>query len=154
MEQELFAFVSCAKSLSPHLLGKIFTVRTDHKNLVYLSNSIVLKLVRWRVLLLEFRFHIEHIPGTQNVVADGLTSIFHVNFKKLSNTPSVQYCFKEDSTQQIFHIDNFRDSGDSDSEDEGLGIEKVHDDDSEVKYRKGEAILEKFQFRLDIWLNI
>ena len=45
MELELFAFVFCVKNLSPYLLGKLFTVRTDHKNLVYLSNSTVPKLV-------------------------------------------------------------------------------------------------------------
>ena len=60
MEQKLFAFVFCVKTLSPYLLGKLFTVRTDHKNLVFLSNSTVLKLVRWRVLLSEFRFQIAY----------------------------------------------------------------------------------------------
>ena len=38
----------CVKSLSPYLQDKLFTVRTDHKNFVYLSNSTVPKLVRWR----------------------------------------------------------------------------------------------------------
>ena len=73
--------VFCVKSLAPHLLGKLFTVRTDCKNLVYLSNSTVLKLVRWRVLLSEFRFQIEHIPGAQNMVADELTRVFHMKLK-------------------------------------------------------------------------
>jgi len=91
--------VFCVKSLIPYLLGKLFTVRTDHKNLVYLSNLTVSKLVRWRVLLSEFRFEIEHIPGAQNVVVDGLTRIFHLDLKKIS--PSVRYCFKDDSTQHL-----------------------------------------------------
>ena len=93
MEPELFAFVFCVKSLSSYLLGKLFTVRTDHKNLVFLSKSTVPKLVRWRVLLSEFRFQIDHIPGAQNVVADGLTRIFHLDLKKIN--PSVRYCFKD-----------------------------------------------------------
>jgi len=60
-EQELFGFVLCVKSLSPYLLGKHFTGRTDHKNFVYLSNSTVPKLV---IMLSEFCFQIiEHIPG-------------------------------------------------------------------------------------------
>jgi hypothetical protein len=46
LELELFAFVFYMKNLSPYLLGKLFTVRTDHKNLVYLANSTVPKLVR------------------------------------------------------------------------------------------------------------
>ena len=36
MDLELFAFVFCVKNLCPYLFGKLFTVRTDHKNLVYL----------------------------------------------------------------------------------------------------------------------
>ena len=83
MELELFAFVFCVKNLAPYLLGKLFTVRTDHKNLVYLSNSTVPKLVRWRVLLSEFRFQIEHIPGAQNVVADGRARIFKLDYENL-----------------------------------------------------------------------
>ena len=95
MEQELFSFMFCVKSLAPYLLCKIFIVRTDHNNLLYLSNSTGSKLVRWRSLLSEFRFRIEHIPGAQNVVADGLTRVFHINLKKIG--PLVQYCFKDDS---------------------------------------------------------
>ena len=100
---ELFAFVFCVKNRSPYLLGKQFPVRTDHKNLVYLVNSTVPKLVRWKVLLYEFSFQIEHIPGSQNVVDDVLTRIFHVDYKRLPE--KIKYCFKEDSTQRIFRIE-------------------------------------------------
>ena len=85
MELEVFIFVFCIKNLDPYLQGKHFTVRTDHKNLVYLSNSTVSKLVKWRVLLSEFRFQIEHIPGAQNVVADEVTMIFTKNCLKISS---------------------------------------------------------------------
>ena len=70
MELELYAFVYCVKKLTPYLMGKLFTVKTDHKNL---ANSSIPKLVRWRFLLSEFRCLIQHIPGVQHVVADGLT---------------------------------------------------------------------------------
>ena len=87
MEQELFSFFFCVKSLAPYLLGKVFTVRTDHKKLGLPFNSTVPNLVRWRVLLSEFRFQIEHISDAQNVVADELKRIFHVELEKVS--PSV-----------------------------------------------------------------
>ena len=48
----------------------------------------------------EFRFQIEHIPGSQNAVADGLTRIFHVDYEKLPE--KIKYCLKEDSTQRFF----------------------------------------------------
>ena len=82
MELELYAFVYCVKILAPYLLGKLFTVRTDHRNLVYLASSSVPKLVRWRVILSEYRFLIEHIPGAQNVVADGLTRVCRADFER------------------------------------------------------------------------
>ena len=41
MKLELYAFVYCVKILAPYLLGKLFTVRTDHRNLVYLASSSV-----------------------------------------------------------------------------------------------------------------
>ena len=44
MELELYDFVCYVKNLTPYLLGKQFTVRTDHLNLLYLSNSSVQKL--------------------------------------------------------------------------------------------------------------
>jgi len=70
---------------------------------MHLVNSTIPKLVRWRVLLSEFRFQIEHIPGSQNVVADGLTRVFHLDYEKLPQ--KIKYCFKEDSTQRIFRIE-------------------------------------------------
>ena len=36
MELELYAFVYCLKNLTPYLLGKQFTVGTDHRNLLYI----------------------------------------------------------------------------------------------------------------------
>ena len=103
----------------------------------------MLKLVRWRVLLSEFRFQIEHIPGSQNV---GLNKIFHIDFEELSQ--SVHYLFKEDSTWRIFRIDNdkveFWDTRDSDSKDEERWVENFQDKNSEVRSQKGEAVFEKF----------
>ena len=67
-----------------------------------------------------------------------------MDLEKLS--PSVRYCFKEDPTQFIFHIDDlevhFQDIGDSGSKDDELKIFKTHDD-SEVRLPNCEAIFEK-----------
>ena len=82
MELELYAFLYCVKQLAPYLMGKQFIVRTDHKNLIYLANSTVPKLVRWRIILSEFKYLIEHIPGVSNVVADGLTRVRFIQGKR------------------------------------------------------------------------
>ena len=99
------------------------------------------------VLLSELRFQIEHIPGVQNVVADGLTKIFPLDLKKIS--PSVRYCFKDDSTQHLsYGRIRHRISKDcllsSDSEDDEQEVIKAQDEDSEVKLQNGSAIFEKF----------
>ena len=72
IELELYTFMYCVKHLSPYLTVKEFIVRRDHKNL---ANSMALKLVRWRLILLEFKYLIEYIPGTSNVMVDGLTRV-------------------------------------------------------------------------------
>jgi len=46
MELELYAFVFCVKQLTPYMIGKLFTVKTDHKNLANLANLSIPKLVR------------------------------------------------------------------------------------------------------------
>ena len=63
-----YAFVHYASSIYHSTCWEIY-VRTDHKNLVYLANS----TVRWRIILSEFKYMIEHTPVTSNVEADGLT---------------------------------------------------------------------------------
>ena len=69
-----------------------------------------------------------------------------MDLKKVST--SVRYCFKDDSTQRIFRIDEseikFQHTGSSDSEDDKLEIVKAQDEDSEVILQKGSVISEKF----------
>ena len=76
IEQEAFAIVFAVKQLEHHLKGHQFTILTDHKNLVHMYKSQTPKLVRWKLVLLEFDFIVEHIPGKENVIADTLSSIF------------------------------------------------------------------------------
>jgi RNase H-like domain found in reverse transcriptase len=103
MELELYVLVRCVKNLSPYLLGREFIVKTDHKNLLYLTNTRneqynSCKLVRWRVILSEFHFVISHIPGRNNIVADALTRVYYLNTRDevVSFTDSIPsiYCLK------------------------------------------------------------
>jgi hypothetical protein len=102
IELELYAFVYCVKQLTPYLMGKLFTAKTDHNNLVYLANSSIPKLVYWRVLLSEFRFLIQHIPGVQNVVADGLTRVMSLSSVEIPR--SKRHFFVEDRIPRIFRL--------------------------------------------------
>ena len=100
MELELYSFVYCVKQWAPYLLGRRFTVRTDHKNLVFLSNSTIPKLVRWRVLLSEFQYQVEHIPGRCNFVADGLTRVSRLEYEKIK--PEGRHLYRDDTISRIF----------------------------------------------------
>jgi len=61
-----------------------FCVRTDHKNLTYLKESVNQKVYRWKLKIQEFDFDIEYIPGEKNIVADGL-SRFISNSNNIGN---------------------------------------------------------------------
>ena len=73
IEQECYAVYYSIITLQSYLLGRHFFVATDHRNLMYLEKSVVPKLVRWRLRLLEFHFTIIHISGVDNAVADVLS---------------------------------------------------------------------------------
>ena len=61
----------------PYVYGTQFTIRTDHKPLIYLFGlkNPSQRLLRIRLELEEYTFDIEHIKGKDNVVADALSRI-------------------------------------------------------------------------------
>ena len=102
MELELYAFVYCVKHLSPYVLGKQIIVQIDHKNLVYLADSTVPKLVRWIIIQSEFKYLIEHIPGISNVVADGLTRFRWIEGRRYPDLKL--HMFYNESIERIFRL--------------------------------------------------
>ena len=73
IEQEGFAIFHCVMKLQHYLKGRHFVIETDHRNLVYMTNSMTPKVIRWRLRLLEYDFDVFHIAGELNVVADALS---------------------------------------------------------------------------------
>ena len=76
IKQEGFAIFYAVKKLSHYLSGKEFLIETDHRNLVYMERSEVAILIRWRLYLQQFRFHIRHIEGKKNIAADTFSRLF------------------------------------------------------------------------------
>jgi hypothetical protein len=78
IEKEAYPIICACDQLSYLLLRpQDFRLFCDHRNLIYVfapgkevKKHIRGKLLRWAVKLMEYRYHIEHIEGTNNVWAD------------------------------------------------------------------------------------
>ncbi|XP_071063354.1 uncharacterized protein [Pseudochaenichthys georgianus] len=78
VEKEALAIKWALDSLRYYLLGREFTLETDHKALQWMgrmkdTNG---RITRWYLALQPFRFNIQHIPGKDNVTADYLSRCF------------------------------------------------------------------------------
>jgi hypothetical protein len=68
---------------------KFFTLRTDHANLLYLGREDTSpKVLRWKLAIQEFNFHIEHISGVKNIAADVMSRM--LDRQDLLDTSMVQ----------------------------------------------------------------
>jgi len=72
-EKEAYAIYYSLMKWEHHLRDVHFTLQTDHKNLTYLNTELKQKVQRWKLAVQEYDFDIEHIPGKDNIVADGLS---------------------------------------------------------------------------------
>ena len=75
IERECLAIVWSISKFSKFLWGSEFVLQTDHKPLTYLQTSKFKnsRIMRWSLSLQEYRFSVEPLPGTQNVLADLLS---------------------------------------------------------------------------------
>ena len=67
------------------MLGKMFTIVSDHHSLKYLQTQPQLswRQARWVELIAEFDFEIVHRPGKSNVVADALSRLNNIEIEEL-----------------------------------------------------------------------
>lgn len=73
--KELLAIVSAAKNFKYFLIGRPFTIRTDHRALEWLTKSTTIstQLARWAEALKDFNFTINYRPGRSHANADALS---------------------------------------------------------------------------------
>jgi hypothetical protein len=76
IEQEGYGIFYAIKTLSYYLIGKEFTVETDHNNLIWMESSEVPKIVRWRIFMQAYNFKLRHIKGKLNDIADWFSRTF------------------------------------------------------------------------------
>ena len=74
-----------------HLLSDVhFTLRTDHKNLTFLKVSRSQRVQRWRLEVHQFDFHVEHIPGKDNVIADEFSRLIDLDDEQINALIEIQ----------------------------------------------------------------
>ena len=75
--RELFAIMESVAKWRHYLLGREFTIRTDHRSLKHLMEQIVQTPKQHHYLskLLGFNYIIAYKPGKENSVADALSRI-------------------------------------------------------------------------------
>ena len=52
-----------------------FTLRTNHRNLLYVNTAPNSKVARWKLLIQVYDFDIQYIPGPDNFVADAFSRL-------------------------------------------------------------------------------
>ena len=77
-EAEALAVLEALMKWHDKLIGRRFTVVTDHRALLFLKSKSGLspRLTRWVEYLSRFDFEIMHVPGEANRVADALSRIY------------------------------------------------------------------------------
>jgi hypothetical protein len=75
IERECLAIVWSISKFAKFLWGAHFTLQTDHRPLTYLQTSRFKnsRIMRWSLSLQEYKFTVEPLPGTRNVIADLLS---------------------------------------------------------------------------------
>ena len=96
-ERELLAVVKATHHYRVFLLGRQFTVRTDHAALRSIFRGKLkdtARIERWVLALSPFVFEVESIPGRENVVADALS---RVSWPALTDGAANKFLGAEDS---------------------------------------------------------
>ncbi|GJU09991.1 ty3-gypsy retrotransposon protein [Tanacetum coccineum] len=77
-QKELFAIVEAVYKWRQYLLGRRFTIRTDHRSLKELMQQVIQTPLQQKYVrkLMGFDFAIEYKPGVTNQVADALSRMF------------------------------------------------------------------------------
>ena len=95
-DQEAFAIFFCITKLQNRLRDIKFTLRTDHRNLLFINDASSARVLRWKMALQEYMFNIEHVAGKDNIVADNLSRI-----------PNITHDSEDDRVDMLYALDEF-----------------------------------------------
>ena len=103
-KKELLAILHALATWKHYLLGTPFILRTDHQSLKYFLTQTKLsdKQMRWANFLSQFHFHIAHIAGKHNQVADALSRRPQVNAVSIATHNDLSSMVDEYATDPHF----------------------------------------------------
>ena len=81
-EQEGFAIYKALEKFEYLIRDAQFTIRTDHRNLLFMNEKASNKVQRWKNAIQQYNFVCEHIPGPDNIVADHYSRLNSLNTRK------------------------------------------------------------------------
>ena len=79
IQKEAYAIFYSCSYLKSLLRDRKFTIFTDHRNLLFISQSSNPMIVRWLMALSEFSFKVEFIAGVDNGIADSMSRLCRNN---------------------------------------------------------------------------
>ncbi|GJW86964.1 ty3-gypsy retrotransposon protein [Tanacetum coccineum] len=87
-QEELFAIVEAVYKWRQYLIGRRFTIRTDHRSIKELMQKVIQMPLQQKYVrkLMGFDFNIEYKPGLANQVADALSHVFEADEDENSTT--------------------------------------------------------------------
>ena len=80
-KKEAYAVNMVLQKLDYLLCGVRFRLRTDHKNLIYIKENADDMVQRWKMRIQHYDCDVEHVPGEENEVADGLSRMVKVHME-------------------------------------------------------------------------
>ena len=83
IQKEAYAIYYCCIFLKTLLRDRVFTIRTDHKNLLFIHENSNPMIVRWFIALSQYSYEIEYISGNDNGIADSMSRLCRNNMTDL-----------------------------------------------------------------------
>ncbi|KAF9751299.1 Transposon Tf2-8 polyprotein, partial [Nosema granulosis] len=66
----------------PMILGAKIKIKTDQKNLLYITNCETNRAQRWKILIDEYNAELEHVEGKANLGPDSLFRCFYTSIER------------------------------------------------------------------------
>lgn len=77
IEKECLAIVWAIRKFDLYLFGRAFVIQTDHRPLTYINQSkcVNKRVMRWAMMLQEYKFKVESVSGRENHGPDFLSRV-------------------------------------------------------------------------------